>query len=372
MASHAPMLAPIVADAGARGAAVFIDLTETHSPKKEAPDLALAGASRISCDEAFWNAHTQIRALGRGSFASVVLARNVSSGLLSAVKIVDKEAASNTDEDSSPDYRREAEILSTINHPNVVTLHSVSHSPTTLFLLMEPAAGDLRAHVAALPGGVCSEPEARRLFSSLLSAVSHLHDRSIVHRDIKLSNVLLSAETGDVLLADFGLAERVPAGGLTAVCGTHDCLAPEMVRCGHGDVMSYGVEVDLWAAGLLLYALLFGRNPFERETEISTLQAILAGDYVLPAAAPTGAAVGAAARELIAALLVTDPAARPGAADALAHAWLAPSSPGRASSPVRLLRRLLGGDGNGWRPRFELRSAAPPAVAASPLVECAS
>ena len=49
--------------------------------------------------------------------------------------------------------------------------------------------------------------------------------------------------------------------------------------------MSYGVEVDLWAAGLLLYALLFGRNPFERETEISTLQAILAGDYVLPAAA---------------------------------------------------------------------------------------
>ena len=115
-------------------------------------------------------------------------------------------AATNTDEDSSPDYRREAEILSTINHPNVVTLHSVAHSPTTLFLLMEPAAGDLRAHVAALPGGVCSEPEARRLFSSLLSAVSHLHDRSIVHRDIKLSNVLLSAETGDVLLADFGLA----------------------------------------------------------------------------------------------------------------------------------------------------------------------
>ena len=114
------------------------------------------------------------------------------------------------------------------------------------------------------------------------------------------------------------------------------------------------------------------KRTFERETEISTLQAILAGDYVLPAAAPTGAAVGAAARELLAALLVTDPAARPGAADALAHAWLAPSSPGRASSPVRLLRRLLGGDGNGWRPRFELRSAAPPAVAASPLVECPS
>ena len=267
------------------------------------------------------------------SFASVVLARNVSSGLLSAVKIVDKEAATNTDEDSSPDYRREAEILSTINHPNVVTLHSVAHSPTTLFLLMEPAAGDLRAHVAALPGGVCSEPEARRLFSSLLSAVSHLHDRSIVHRDIKLSNVLLSAETGDVLLADFGLAERVPAGGLTAVCGTHDCLAPEMVRCGHGDVMSYGVEVDLWAAGLLLYALLFGRNPFERETEIPTFQAILAGDYS-PAVALTGAAVGAAARELIAALLVTDPAARPGAADALAHVRAAPSPPGRASSPA--------------------------------------
>ena len=96
----------------------------------------------------------------------------------------------------------------------------------------------------------------------------------------------------------------------------------------------------------LLYALLFGRNP-ERETEISTLQAILAGDYVLPAAAPTGAAVGAA-RELIAALLVTDPAARPGAADALAHAWLAPSSPG-ASSPVRLSAASSGATAGGGR-----------------------
>lgn len=218
------------------------------------------------------------------------------------------------------DYRREPEILASIDHPNIVRLLDVYQTPTTLFILMEPhLAGDLLTHTQALPGGVCCEAQARQHVLKLLLAVEHIHCRGIVHRDIKPANVLLSKDGAEPLLADFGLSEQLPASGLlTSVCGTHDFLAPEMILCGRGDAPGYDTAVDMWSIGLLLFVLLYGHNPFEHSTEIETLQAILAADFSFPECTP----VSAAARDLIRRLLVPDPSQRLTAAQCLQHEWI--------------------------------------------------
>merc|ERR1719387_227943 len=197
-----------------------------------------------------------------------------------------------------------------------------------MFVLMQPeVGGDLLSRMAGLPRGVVGEVEARRHAGSLLAAVEHMHSLGIVHRDIKPSNVLLSTG-GKVRLADFGLAARLPAEGrLTTLCGTHEYLAPEMIRTGHGDADGYGAAVDLWAAGLLLFVILFGHNPFERDNEIGTLQAVLAADFRFP----PSACVSDEARALVRALLVACPARRPSASEALAHAWMAGGAAGGAA-----------------------------------------
>jgi len=201
----------------------------------------------------------------------------------------------------------------------MVRLLDVYDTPSTLFLVMRAEmGGDLSSRLASLPGGVCTEQEARRHAAALLRGLEATHAQGIVHRDIKPANVLLSEE-GMGRLGDFGLATNLPEGGLlTAICGTHNNMAPEMVRCGHGESAGYDTQADMWQMGLLLCEMLFGAHPFARETEVATLAAILNGDYSLPAAG-----VSEAACDLVRRLLVSDPAERPTATECLRHPWIA-------------------------------------------------
>jgi len=252
------------------------------------------------------------------------------------------------DDDLAEAERRQSE--------DAVRLLEVYESPATLFMVMRAElGGDLASRLASLPGGVFDEAEARDHTAAVLRALDGMHAQRVVHRDVKLGNVLLN-ERAEGRLGDFGLAERLPddvaaapddddegGGGatrpglLTSVCGTHDCMAPEMVRCGHGEADGYGTAVDMWALGVMVFTMLFGRHPFERPTEIATLTAILAADAPFPPAAPADRpAVSAAAKDLIRRLLTPEPDKRATAAEALRHAWirgaeLSPRSDGEAS-----------------------------------------
>ena len=230
---------------------------------------------------------------------------------------------------------------------DTVRLLDVYESPGTLFLVMRAElGGDLATRLSALPGGRCEEAEARTHATALLRAVAGMHEQGIVHRDIKPSNVLLSQE-GEGRLGDFGLATQLPkagaasaAGGevgapalLTAVCGTHNNMAPEMVRCGHGEAAGYGTPSDLWQMGLLIFELLCGTHPIARETEIETLAAILAADYAFP----PDVRLSDEARDLVRRLLVSDPAVRLTAAECLRHPWIVQHS----RAPNRCTRNSL-------------------------------
>jgi len=202
---------------------------------------------------------------------------------------------------------------------DTVRLLDVYDTPSTLFLVMRAEmGGDLASRLASLPSGVCPEAEARTHAAALLRGLESTHAKGIVHRDIKPANVLLSEE-GVGRLGDYGLAANLPEEGLlTAVCGTHNNMCPEMVRCGHGDSEGYGTAADMWQMGLLLFEMLCGTHPFVRETEVATLTAILDGTFSFPEGAP----VSEQARDLLRRLLVTDPAGRLSATQCLHHPWV--------------------------------------------------
>ncbi|KAL1527636.1 hypothetical protein AB1Y20_009022 [Prymnesium parvum] len=236
----------------------------------------------------------------------------------------ERETSCTADTDTAPSTTLAADAACEAvddDSSDMVRLLDVYESPGTLFLVMRvEGGGDLAARLAGLSGGRCAEDEARMHASALFRAIAGMHAKGIVHRDIKPSNVMLSQE-GEGRLGDFGLAERLPTDKpplLTAVCGTHNNMAPEMIRCGHGDAPGYGTPADMWQMGLLVYEMLFGQHPIARDTDIETLAAILAADWTFP----PGVDVSAEAKDLITSLLVSDPAKRPSATECLQHPWL--------------------------------------------------
>ncbi|CAD6933382.1 unnamed protein product, partial [Tilletia laevis] len=119
---------------------------------------------------------------------------------------------------------------------------------------------------------------ARRLFGQLCLAVAYIHERGIVHRDLKLENVLLD-EMCNVKLGDFGFTREFERRKLMdTFCGTTGYAAPEMLA----GKKYFGQEVDIWSLGIILYALLTGALPFDDDDEDIMRLKILQGDYDIP------------------------------------------------------------------------------------------
>ncbi|PAV90507.1 hypothetical protein WR25_27157 isoform B [Diploscapter pachys] len=127
--------------------------------------------------------------------------------------------------------------------------------------------------------GKLTEAEAQPLFAQIVSAVSHMHARSIVHRDIKSENIMFSAP-GVVKLVDFGFSCLIASSSqqLETFCGSPPYAAPELFR----DSSYSGALVDVWALGVLLYFMLVGVTPFRGETVAELKAIIMQGEYVLP------------------------------------------------------------------------------------------
>lgn len=123
------------------------------------------------------------------------------------------------------------------------------------------------------------ESDAVEIVKTTLSAVSYLHSNGIVHRDLKPENLLFRspAEDSELLLADFGLSRIIDEEQmhvLTTTCGTPGYMAPEIF-----DKTGHGKPVDMWALGVITYFLLCGYTPFDRDTSVEEIKAIMAGDY---------------------------------------------------------------------------------------------
>ena len=218
--------------------------------------------------------------LGAGGMGVVYRARDPKLGREVAIKVLPTESLH--DETARARLLREARLAATLNHPNICTVHEVGEADGHVYLAMELIEGrPLSDMIAERPAGLPIQ-NVTGYGAQIASALAHAHERHVIHRDLKSSNVVVTAD-GRVKVLDFGLARRArespDESGATlsmaltdagAVVGTPHYLAPEVLRGAMADERS-----DLWALGVLLHEMASGTLPFAGTTSFELASAIM-------------------------------------------------------------------------------------------------
>jgi serine/threonine protein kinase len=213
---------------------------------------------------------------GRGGMGVVFRATQVALDRLVALKAI--APGLTEDAEFRERFQRESQIAASIDHPNVIPVYEAGELDGTLYLIMRWVDGtDLTALLTS--SGRLAPARAVRLLTPVASALGAAHRRGLVHRDVKPGNVLISrgGESGDdehVYLTDFGIARRSDGqGGMTrtgVLVGTLDYTAPERIEGGRGDASS-----DIYAFGCMLFEMVTGHVPFDREGDVPKMWAHL-------------------------------------------------------------------------------------------------
>jgi len=225
--------------------------------------------------------------LGAGGMGEVYRARDTRLDRSVAIKILPSHLSDNPE--ARQRFDREARAISSLNHPNICTLHDVGHQDGVDFLVMEFLQGETLAN--RLLKGPLSPDEVLKYAVEICEGLERAHKSGVVHRDLKPGNIMLT-RTGAKLM-DFGVAksvtaDRPPSSGLTAtlmtpeanplteqgtVVGTFQYMAPEQVEGKEADARG-----DIFAFGAVLYEMVTGKRAFSGKTQASVVAAILASD----------------------------------------------------------------------------------------------
>jgi len=295
--------------------------------------------------------------LGVGGFSVVHAAKDVELGLQYAVKVV------NIPKDNACFVRRltrEVRLLEELDHPNIVKLHKVLESSATCHLFMEHCQGGellgLMEHMEFSDSGVRSlqfdnfnggepleftEEQVVFILHQVLQAVKHCHDRNIVHRDLKMENLLLCQpwqhSDRHVKLADFGFATVLEADEhLTSACGSPHYCSPEVLNGNTPDSPGYRIEGDMWAVGIVAYSLLCCQYPFDGDNDSDVVKAVAAATFEFP----DHVVVSADAQDFVRSLIVRDIKERYTVDEALAHPWIAQNVAAGTAHAASLAHRL--------------------------------
>lgn len=203
--------------------------------------------------------------LGRGGSSRVYHARDTTLNRDVAVKLIPNDADDRALFISR--FAREVEAVQQLHHPNIVAVFGAGENDEFVYLVMQPVSGGtLRQKLS----GPLPVPEAASYMVQVAYALQHAHERGIIHRDVKPSNMLLeSRDSKHVLLTDFGIAKIQGARGLTksgTTIGTPEYMSPEQAEGRDIDERS-----DIYALGCVLYETLAGRPPFLGSTPVSVL-----------------------------------------------------------------------------------------------------
>ncbi|KAG8798524.1 hypothetical protein FRC17_007402, partial [Serendipita sp. 399] len=260
------------------------------------------------------------KTIGKGSSGRVKLARHTKTGEFAAVKIVSKEAlvtsrmsmagVSEHADKILLSIEREIVLMKLIDHPNVLSLYDVWETSTDLYLILEYVPnGELFDYLVAR--GRLSVQEALHYFQQIIFAVDYCHSFNIAHRDLKPENLLLDHDN-NIKVADFGMAAwEGGAGMLMTSCGSPHYASPEVVE---GKAYKGHVS-DVWSCGVILYALLVGRLPFDHENIRYLLEKVKHGRFIMPNDIPL------AAQDLLARMLERDVEKRIKIKEIIAHPW---------------------------------------------------
>ncbi|CAD8043014.1 unnamed protein product [Paramecium primaurelia] len=202
--------------------------------------------------------YTNIKVLGKGTFAKVFLAHKIINKSKFAVKTFQKSALIDKKNTQRQGLINEINILRSCDHPNIIKLYEIYESEDYIYLVMELLqGGELFDIILETPFFL--ESKIALIMFKIFDALEYLHTKNIMHRDIKLENILLKdkSENFDLKIADFGLASYTESELIIKRCGTPGYVAPEILND-----QKYNEKVDVFSAGIILYILLTGQAPF--------------------------------------------------------------------------------------------------------------
>ncbi|XP_044230652.1 serine/threonine-protein kinase PLK4 isoform X2 [Thunnus albacares] len=251
--------------------------------------------------------------LGKGSFACVYRAKSVKTGLEVAIKTIDKKAMHKAG--MVQRVTNEVEIHCRLKHPSILELYNYFEDSNYVYLVLEMCHNGEMSRYLKERKMAFSEDEARHFMHQIVKGMLYLHTHGILHRDLTLSNLLLTSNM-NIKIGDFGLATqlKLPNEKHFTMCGTPNYISPEVAtRSAHG------LESDVWSLGCMFYAFLMGRPPFDTDTVKHTLSKVVLGEYEMPNH------VSLEAQDLIHQLLQRDPAQRPSLSAVLDHPFMTQS-----------------------------------------------
>lgn len=209
------------------------------------------------------NRYEVLEQLGGGGMAIVFKGRDIFLNRLVTIKLMRSEYTS--DEDFVRRFRREAQSVASLSHPNIVSIYDVGTEDDMHYLVMEYVDGkDLRSIIKS--EGYLNPDRAVDIARQICDALEHAHENNIVHRDIKPHNILIT-RGGRAKLTDFGIAREAGAATVTStdtIVGSVHYLSPEQAR---GEVA--GPKSDIYSLGVVLYEMLTGSVPFSGDSPIS-------------------------------------------------------------------------------------------------------
>ncbi|XP_075265687.1 myosin light chain kinase A-like [Convolutriloba macropyga] len=258
---------------------------------------------------------------GMGAFHAVREVTHRRSGEVYVCK-----RSSSHDKESVKDIINEASLLKMLNHENIVSFKDFMRQGQHVYIMTERLAGST-LHEAVADRGSYAEEDARIVMKQTLSAVAHMHRRGVVHRDLKLENIMLSCPLDHtaIKVIDFGLATVTGCGRkdvytatLSRRCGTPLYTAPEVFEG------RYGCKCDMWSAGVMLHMMLSGHPPYIADTVAGLYDEIQKGAKRL-FRDPVWQLISPSAIDLVGVLLRADPEERWSAEEALEHPWLTSS-----------------------------------------------
>ena len=255
--------------------------------------------------------------LGTGSFGSVYEAKNTIFQNIVAMKVINKDPNNELDEQ---EIRNEIDILKKLSHPNIVKIYEFYVSNSHYYIVTEFCRdGELFSYIK----NKYSERQLAVLFYQVFSGLWYLHDNKILHRDIKLENIMISQkekdnETGEELfwvkIIDFGTAKIFEKNKKEKdVVGSSYYIAPEVLK------QNYNEKCDTWSVGVILYMMLVGRAPFDGKDDEEIILKINSADY--NSKEPKLMKHSPEVRDLVSKLLQKDTDKRYSAKEAIAHPW---------------------------------------------------
>ncbi|KAJ6247984.1 serine/threonine-protein kinase brsk2-like protein [Anaeramoeba flamelloides] len=214
------------------------------------------------------------KTLGEGSTGKVKEGVHESTGKRVAIKIISKI---NLKPNQSIKIHREIAILRLLSHPHILDLYDVYETTRYLFLILELVeGGELFDYL--ISRGILPRQQTLMFFQQIILGLEYMHNHLICHRDLKPENLLLD-KNDNIKIADFGMAQLMKTGNLLSTsCGSPHYASPEVIKGEQYD----GKPADIWCCGIILFALLSGRLPFDSQNIRKLLIKVKRGDYIMP------------------------------------------------------------------------------------------